>query len=213
MVMSDRPAEWSDPVDPALLARIDVRAALAAHEIGTFYRVLGAHGSEPAQDRQGDQGPAVRDLRDRPGPQVIGYDVLVRIAEGLGIPRERMGLSFGAYAGEVTTAESSKRAPTAGRPAPLWRSRSGRTSGSPWTPPTPRGTPCERRCLTCTPSPDGAVTMPVPLSGRTITLAGQWTPRHRRERRLPGGVRDAARRNDAHRPVRAEQRAEATSAR
>jgi transcriptional regulator with XRE-family HTH domain len=110
MVMNDGPAEWSDPVDPALLARLDVRAALAAHEIGAFYRVLGAHGWSQRRIARATKAQQSEISAIVQGRQVIGYDVLVRIAEGLGIPRERMGLSFGAYAGEVTTAESSKGA-------------------------------------------------------------------------------------------------------
>jgi transcriptional regulator with XRE-family HTH domain len=109
--MSDGPTEWSDPVDPALLARRDVRALLAAHDIGTFYRVLRANGWSQRRIARATKAQQSEISAIVTGRQVIGYDVLVRIAEGLAIPRERMGLSFGAYAEEVTTAEFSKGVP------------------------------------------------------------------------------------------------------
>ncbi len=85
-----------------------MRARLAAYEIGTLCQVLGANGwsrrwiARATKAQQSEISAIVK------GRQILGYDVLVRITEGLGIPRERMGLSFGAYAGEVTTAEPSK---------------------------------------------------------------------------------------------------------
>ena len=108
MVISDGPPERPDPVDPDLIDRPDVRALLAAHDIGTFYRVLGENGWSQRRIARatGTQQPEIWEIVK--GRRVIGYDVLVRIAEGLGIPRERMGLSFGAYADEVTTVEPLK---------------------------------------------------------------------------------------------------------
>ncbi|MGH3431063.1 MAG: helix-turn-helix domain-containing protein, partial [Mycobacteriales bacterium] len=103
--MSEEPAERPDPVDPDLIDRPDVRGLLAAHDIGAFYRVLGDNGwtqrriARATGAKQSEISEIVR------GRRVIGYDVLVRIAEGFVIPRERMGLSFGAYAGEVTAVE------------------------------------------------------------------------------------------------------------
>ncbi len=92
------------PVDPVLLARPDVRAFLAGHDIGAFYRVLGdngwsQHGIAKATKTQQSQ---VFEIIN--GRQVVDYRVLVRIAEGLGIPRELMhlgpgpGSADGAYA-------------------------------------------------------------------------------------------------------------------
>ncbi len=120
------------PVDPALLARPDVRALLADHDIGAFYRVLGKNGwtqREIAKATKAQQSGVSEILQGR---RVSDYRVLVRIADGLGIPRELMNLSDGAYPGGVTTtglpeevsAEMRRRAllvagmAVAGRPLP-----------------------------------------------------------------------------------------------
>lgn len=91
-----------DQINPALLERRDVRAALAAHEIGTVYRLLVNAGI--AQRRlaalTGTSQSQVSEILH--GRRVSGYDVLVRIADGLGVPRGWMGLSYGpdgAYCG------------------------------------------------------------------------------------------------------------------
>ncbi|MBV9164273.1 MAG: helix-turn-helix transcriptional regulator, partial [Pseudonocardiales bacterium] len=93
---------------PDLIARPDVRAFLAARDISALYRVLSEHGWSQRRIAKATrtQQPEISEIVK--GRKVIGYDVLVRIAEGLGIPRERMGLSFGAYADELTTAEPPK---------------------------------------------------------------------------------------------------------
>ncbi|MGH3806734.1 MAG: helix-turn-helix domain-containing protein [Pseudonocardiaceae bacterium] len=86
-----------EPIDPAVFERADVRAALAGHDIGAVYRALQDVGvsqrriaalTEQSQSEVSDivHGRAVHD-----------YRVLVRIAEGLGIPREWMWLSGSAY--------------------------------------------------------------------------------------------------------------------
>lgn len=108
MVMSEGLAERPDPVDPDLIARPDVRAFLAARDIGALYRVLSENGWSQRRIAKATrtQQPEISEIVK--GRKVIGYDVLVRIAEGLGIPRELMGLSFGAYADEVTTVEPPK---------------------------------------------------------------------------------------------------------
>ncbi|MGH3854250.1 MAG: helix-turn-helix domain-containing protein [Pseudonocardiaceae bacterium] len=108
--MSEETAGRPDPVDPELIDRPDVRSMLAAHDIGAFYRVLGKNGwgQRRIARATGAQQSEISEIVK--GRRVLGYDVLVRIAGGLGIPRERMGLSFGAYAGEVTTATSPEGA-------------------------------------------------------------------------------------------------------
>jgi transcriptional regulator with XRE-family HTH domain len=97
-----RLAANTPPVDPALLARPDVRAALASHDIGALFRVLGESGwsqrgiGRAARMHQSEVSNIIK------GRRVIGYRVLVRIADGLGIPRELMNLGpaegGGAYA-------------------------------------------------------------------------------------------------------------------
>ncbi|MGH3931908.1 MAG: helix-turn-helix domain-containing protein, partial [Pseudonocardiaceae bacterium] len=94
------PAGGTPPVDAALLARPDVRGFLADHDIGAFYRVLiengwSQHGIAKASGTQ--QSQVCEILKGR---RVIDYRVLERIAQGLGIPRELMGLSYGSTTGE-----------------------------------------------------------------------------------------------------------------
>jgi transcriptional regulator with XRE-family HTH domain len=86
-----------EPIDPALFERADLRVALAAHDIGAVYRTLRELGI--SQRRIAVlTGPSQSEVSEIVhGREVHDYRVLVRIAEGLGIPREWMGLSFGAY--------------------------------------------------------------------------------------------------------------------
>ena len=92
------------PIDPELYWRGDVRRILAARDIAALYRVLkddaGITQREIAR-RTGQSQSEVSEILK--GRRVLAYDVLVRIAAGLGIPRELMGLSYGengAYGGE-----------------------------------------------------------------------------------------------------------------
>ena len=94
------------PVDPALLARPDVRAALAGHDVGTLFRVLGRNGWTQRVIAKVTGMPQSSVSEIVTGRQVIDYRVLVRIADGLGIPREWMSLGDGcAYAGGVTVTD------------------------------------------------------------------------------------------------------------
>jgi transcriptional regulator with XRE-family HTH domain len=101
-----RRAGGTPPVDPALLARPEVRAALASHDIGALFRVLGASGwsqrdiARVTGMHQSDISAIVN------GRRVGEYRVLMRIADGLGVPRALMNLGpadgGSAYAGGVT---------------------------------------------------------------------------------------------------------------
>ncbi|MBV9141247.1 MAG: helix-turn-helix transcriptional regulator [Pseudonocardiales bacterium] len=101
------------PVDPGLLARPEVRAALASHDIGTLFQVLNANG----WSQRGIAGATkmhqseVSEIINK-GRQVIKHQVLVRIADGLGIPRELMNLGptqgTGAYPGGSTRGEHTE---------------------------------------------------------------------------------------------------------
>ncbi len=87
-----------------------MRAALAEHKISDVYRLLTDHDNGGISQheiarRTGQSQSEVCEVRK--GREVIAYKLLVRICEGLGLPREVMGLSFGpgAYAGGVTVAD------------------------------------------------------------------------------------------------------------
>lgn len=82
-------------IDPTLLDDDNVRAALATRDVGTLYRLLGRLGVTQrriAQLTGQSQSEVCEILKDR---KVRDVWVLERIADGLGIPRARMGLSYG----------------------------------------------------------------------------------------------------------------------
>jgi len=93
------------PIDPALYDRPEVRPILAQHDIAGLYRALNDAGVPQRRiaELTGQSQSEVSEILK--GRRVLSYDLLVRITEGLGIPRERMGLSYGesdAYGGDVT---------------------------------------------------------------------------------------------------------------
>jgi transcriptional regulator with XRE-family HTH domain len=71
-----------------------MRVALARHDIGEVYRLLGAAGVSQRQiaARIGQNQSEISDINQ--GRQVQAYDLLVRIADGLRIPRGYMGLAY-----------------------------------------------------------------------------------------------------------------------
>lgn len=93
------------PLDPALFEQPEMRVALAAHDVAAVYRGLTERGISQHQiaRRTGQSQSEVCEILK--GRKVGMYAVLVRICEGLGIPREYVGVSFGtggAYAGGGT---------------------------------------------------------------------------------------------------------------
>ncbi|MGH3771618.1 MAG: helix-turn-helix domain-containing protein [Pseudonocardiaceae bacterium] len=84
------------PIDPAFFDDDEVRAALAARDIGALYRLLRRVGVSQRQIAQltGQSQSEVSEIILK-GRQVLNVRVLERIADGLGIPRARMGLSYG----------------------------------------------------------------------------------------------------------------------
>jgi transcriptional regulator with XRE-family HTH domain len=79
--------------------RSDMRAMLAARDIGAVYRALAelGAGQRAIAALTGQSQPEVSEILS--GRRVIAYEVLERIAEGLNIPRELMGLSWYGPAG------------------------------------------------------------------------------------------------------------------
>lgn len=72
----------------------DMRAALAGREISAVYRLLRKHGVSQRQiaAMTGQSQSEVSEILK--GRQVMAYDVLTRIADGLGVPRGYMGLAY-----------------------------------------------------------------------------------------------------------------------
>ena len=100
------------PIDPRLCEREDVRRILSARDIGGLYRLLKDAGLTQRRiaELTGQSQSEVSEILK--GRQVRDVTVLERIAEGLGIPRELMGLSFGesrAYGGDEVTVTGPRR--------------------------------------------------------------------------------------------------------
>ncbi len=97
------------PINPALYERADLRAALVAHEFGPVFDAVHAEAGLSYREigrRTGSHESVIDAIRK--GRIVEHYDVLVRIAEGLSIPREFLGISYGTggtYSGGVMVAE------------------------------------------------------------------------------------------------------------
>ena len=101
------PKKPEPPLDPALYQREDVRRILGERDIAALYRVLKDDAGVTQRTIAELTGMAQSEVSEiLAGRRVLAYDVLVRIAEGLGIPRELMGLSYGdsnAYGGDEAT--------------------------------------------------------------------------------------------------------------
>lgn len=83
-----------EPIDPRVWDRPQLRVALARHDISEVYRLLGTVGVSQRQIAAltGQNQSEISDINH--GRQVQAYDLLARIADGLGIPRGYMGLSY-----------------------------------------------------------------------------------------------------------------------
>ncbi len=84
-----------NPIDPALFERDDMRAALAARDVGAVYRLLGKCGVSQRQIAHLTKQSQSEVSEIRKGRQVRDVEVLERIADGFGIPRHWMGLGYG----------------------------------------------------------------------------------------------------------------------
>ncbi|MGH3753750.1 MAG: helix-turn-helix domain-containing protein [Pseudonocardiaceae bacterium] len=85
-----------DPVDPVLYRRDDLRKVLAGWDIAALYRFLNGHAGLSQRQiaaRTGQNQSEVADILS--GRRVVeNHRVLRRIAGGLAVPPERMGLSW-----------------------------------------------------------------------------------------------------------------------
>jgi transcriptional regulator with XRE-family HTH domain len=82
------------PAPPEVWEAPKMREALAAREISTVYRLLRQHGVSQRQiaAATGQSQSEVSEILK--GRQVMAYDVLARISDGLGVPRGYMGLAY-----------------------------------------------------------------------------------------------------------------------
>src|SRR5919198_2516128 len=82
------------PIPPEEWEKQEMRNALAAREISAVYRLLRKHGVSQRQiaAMTGQSQSEVSEILK--GRQVMAYDVLTRIADGLGVPRGYMGLAY-----------------------------------------------------------------------------------------------------------------------
>ncbi|MGH4007247.1 MAG: helix-turn-helix domain-containing protein [Pseudonocardiaceae bacterium] len=81
-------------IDPDLLGLPSLRAALAERDITKVYKILTREGV-PQRTIAAATGQSQSEVSEiLKGRRVVGYEVLVRIATGLGIPRGYMGLAY-----------------------------------------------------------------------------------------------------------------------
>ncbi|ASU77038.1 XRE family transcriptional regulator [Actinopolyspora erythraea] len=95
-------------VTPEVWEGREMRQALANRDISDIYKLLRKHGVSQRQiaAATGQSQSEVSEILK--GRQVIAYDVLARIADGLGVPRGYMGLAYdGATAVRATEHEPS----------------------------------------------------------------------------------------------------------
>src|SRR5262249_45583934 len=80
--------DWDDP---------DMRAALARHDLAEVYRRLKDAGltQKTIAELTGQRESEIWEILSKRRP-VMSYDVLVRIVDGLGVPRGWMGLAYDA---------------------------------------------------------------------------------------------------------------------
>jgi transcriptional regulator with XRE-family HTH domain len=92
--MAVRQRQARDQIDPALWKRADMRAALAARDIAGVFKLLQRTGVSQRHIAAltGQSQSEISEILA--GRQVVSYDLLIRIADGLGIPRGNLGLAY-----------------------------------------------------------------------------------------------------------------------
>lgn len=91
------------------LTRPDMRQALADRDIAGVFRILGKHGVSQRQIAAltGQSQSEISEIRG--GRRVVAYDVLVRVGDGLGVPRGYMGLAYDETTAPLVSASNSAR--------------------------------------------------------------------------------------------------------
>jgi transcriptional regulator with XRE-family HTH domain len=75
------------------LSREDMRTAMAGHDIAGMYRILQRYGVSQRQIAAATEQSQSEISEILGGRRVVTYELLLRIAEGLGVPRAFMGLA------------------------------------------------------------------------------------------------------------------------
>jgi transcriptional regulator with XRE-family HTH domain len=83
-----------DQIDPGLWLRADMRAVLATRDIAGVFRLLQRVGVSQRRIAAltGQSQSEISEILA--GRHVVSYDVLARIADGLGVPRGQLGLAY-----------------------------------------------------------------------------------------------------------------------
>jgi transcriptional regulator with XRE-family HTH domain len=92
---AEQPADaLAPPVAPEWYARPELAPALTGHDVGALFRALNEIGVSQRQIARltGRSQPNISEIIH--GRQVMSYEVLVAVSRGLGVPPERMGLSW-----------------------------------------------------------------------------------------------------------------------
>ena len=91
------------PLSPAVWETPQMRTALRHHDLKTVYGLLGRIGIGQREiARRTTQSPSEIYEVLHKGRRIQAYEVLARIADGLGIPRGYMGLAFPTCQPEVS---------------------------------------------------------------------------------------------------------------
>src|SRR5262245_24610845 len=89
-----RPPRAPEPINPEAWLQPDMREALAQRDIVALYRILQRFGVSQRRIAALTQQSQSEISEILHGRRVESYEVLVRIAYGLGVPRGWMGLAF-----------------------------------------------------------------------------------------------------------------------
>jgi transcriptional regulator with XRE-family HTH domain len=102
----ERPPADRPPLDPAVWERTETRRALAARDLAAVFRLLRNAGTSQ-RTIAALTGLAPSEVYEiGRGRRVMAYDVLCRIADGLGVPRGYLGLAYDSETAAFVSATS-----------------------------------------------------------------------------------------------------------
>src|SRR5262245_53134375 len=93
-----------DTIESSLWHRSDMRSALAVRDIATVFKLLQRVGVSQRRIAAltGQSQSEISEILG--GRQVVSYEVLARIADGLGVPRGHLGLAYDEVTAELVGA-------------------------------------------------------------------------------------------------------------